>query len=164
MKSNRKVSLSKEAGILTFLPILITLWTVTVGERRRRQLWRLKIGKDPGEHPAILIVDLHQTADIKLNVEQFLQRQQIQIDASRWFVVNRTIRLTAEHMPDLAKAISDTVADIIRSGADVVHVFYAGPVVPAMFVGVQLRTYRALLYQWNQTISTFEPWGPLHYP
>ena len=150
-------------GLLTFIPILITAWQVTLGEKRTRLKWFIDVSSDPGKKPTILIIDLFEKSEIKPSVIQYLKRKDIQVEKNRIFEVNRSTWLKPDDMPALAKEIHDAVADIIRSGSDVVHVFYAGPVMPSMFVGLQLATCRAILYQWDKTQSTFENWGPLHY-
>lgn len=150
-------------GIVAFIPILITAWQVTLGESRRRRKWFKETIKDLGETPAVLIIDLFEKAEIRTNVEQFLGREKIKVDKSRVFEIIRNKWLKPEDMPDIAQEIHDNVANIIRAGTDVVHVFYAGPVMPPMLIGVQLVTCRALLYQWDKNNSTFVCWGPLHY-
>lgn len=155
--------LSVVIGILTIIPVLITAWHVTLGEKRKRMKWFTDVSSDPGQKPSILIIDLFEKSEIKPSVMQYTKRKSIQVEQNRIFEVNKGAWLKPEDMPALAKEIHDAVADVIRSGTDVVHVFYAGPVMPSMFVGLQLATCRAILYQWDKTQSTFVNWGPLHY-
>lgn len=151
-------------GLLIAIPVFLTWYEVTLGRKRRRRRWFQEAQEDKGQRPAILIVDLLPGKEIEASVERYRRNDAglAGVPGDRVFRVSRTNAIMPDDMPDLAADIRNRAADILRSGADSVHVFYAGPVVPAMLIGAELaNTRRIILYQHSP--AGYENWGPLKY-
>lgn len=151
-------------GLLIAIPVFWTWYEVTLGRKRRHRIWFRQAAEDKGQRPAILIVDLLPGKEIETSVERYRKDDPAlaSVPADRIFRVSRTNAVGSDDMPDLAADIRNRAADVLRSGADSVHVFYAGPVVPAMLIGAELaNTRRIILYQHSP--SGYDNWGPLKY-
>jgi len=121
-----------------------------------------KIRENPGERPAILIVDLLVGKNVRGAVEQFISKSEAlsKVDADRIFEINWKEAATPDQMKKLNDELREISSKILERGADVVHVFYAGPAICAMLVGRQLANTVPVLIYHNGT-SGYENWGPL---
>jgi hypothetical protein len=149
-------------GLVAMVPIFWTWWEVAFGRRRRHQRWFKEARTEPGSRPGILIVDLLPDKDIRSNVEHFVQAEPSlrDVPADRNFYLGRATWLTPDDLPALAREIREKSAEAGHAGVDVLHLFYAGPVVPMALIGAELaNSCRVQLYQHQQ--GTFSNWGPL---
>lgn len=136
-------------GLLALVPIVWTWWDVVFGRRRRERRWFDDIRRQPGERPAILIVDLLAGKDVRASVENFRRRQPAlaAIPDERILVVRRDRAITAQDMPDLQRELRGVAAQLLKAGADCIHCFHAGPAVVAALLGAEFANgARVLLY------------------
>ncbi len=150
-------------GLIVTLPVFWTWHAVVFGERRRRQRWFRQIQKQPGQRPALLIVDLLPGREVRAAVEVFRQTDKHlrQIPDDRIFTLTRSQILRPEDMPDLHEDIRRLAGKMLASGADRVHYYHAGPSVAAALVGAELaNTFRVILYQ-HQPGEGYRNFGPL---
>ncbi|MGK2925601.1 MAG: hypothetical protein ACSLE2_08260 [Lysobacterales bacterium] len=149
-------------GLLALVPIVWTWWDVVFGRRRRERRWFNAIRRQPGERPAILIVDLLAGKDVRASVENF-RRQQPALAAipdDRILVLHRDRAITAQDMPDLHRELRHAAAQLLKTGADCIHYFHAGPAVVAALVGAEFANgARLLLYQYGDGYYT--NFGPI---
>lgn len=149
-------------GLLALVPIVWTWWDVVFGRRRRERRWFNAIRRQPGERPAILIVDLLAGKDVRASVENF-RRQQPALAAipdERILVVRRDRAITAQDMPDLHRELRHVAAQLLKAGADCIHYFHAGPAVVAALVGAEFANgARVLLYQYGD--GCYTNFGPI---
>jgi hypothetical protein len=149
-------------GLLALVPIVWTWWDVVFGRRRRERRWFNAIRRQPGERPAILIVDLLAGKDVRPSIENF-RRQQPALAAipdERIFVVRRDRAITAQDMPDLHRELRRAAAQLSKAGADCIHYFHAGPAVVAALVGAEFANgARVLLYQYGD--GCYTNFGPI---
>jgi len=140
-------------GLLALVPIVWTWWDVVFGRRRQERRWFADIRRQPGERPAILIVDLLPGKDVRAAVEQF-RRQQPALAAipdDRVITVRRDRSLTPDDMPELHRELRRAAAQLLRAGADCIHYFHAGPAIAAAVVGAEFANgARVHLYQHDQ--------------
>ncbi len=149
-------------GIVTFFPVILTLWKVTVGEKKQRNKIFKEICNHKGERPAILVVDLKPDADIWLQVSKTIQEnaQLKSVPQDRIFRINRTKWLEPEHMPDLVDELREKIGAIMSAGVDSLFLIYAGPVTPMAIIGAELANCcRVILFQHHQ--GAYMNWGPL---
>ena len=149
-------------GLILAIPVFWTWIDVVFGERRRRRRRFQEARTQPGQRPAILILDLLTDKEIRLAVEHY--RCSIEalkdLPAERIITVTRDRRLQAEDMPELAQEIRAAAARLVAIGTDTVHYFHAGPAVPAAIVGAELaNAHRVLLYQHSP--DGYHNFGPL---
>lgn len=65
-----------------------------------------------------------------------------------------------EDMPDLVNDIRERIGEIMKSGVDIIYLFYAGPVTPMAIVGAELANCcRVILIHHFQGVYT--NFGPL---
>ena len=149
-------------GLIVTLPVLWTWYEVVFGERRRRRRWFHEARSDPGERPAILILDLLADRDIRTQVARFRSRNQRlnTIPDERIFVITRRKPLTPADMPNLQAQIRRMAARILASGADRIHFFHAGPACAAALVGAEFANAAPLLLYHYQD-GTYHNYGPL---
>lgn len=149
-------------GLLALVPIVWTWWDVVFGRRRRERRWFNAIRRQPGERPAILIVDLLAGKDVRASVENFRRRQPAlaAIPDERILVVRRDRAITAQDMPDLHRELRHVAAQLLKAGADCIHYFHAGPAVVAALVGAEFANgARLLLY--HHEAGQYSNFGPL---
>lgn len=149
-------------GLIIAVPVFWTWIDVVFGERRRRRRRFREVRRQPGQRPAILIVDLLTGRDIRLAVERYRAAHPDlnEIPPERIVVVSRERRLTADDMPELAQEIRNAGARLMASGVDTVHYFHAGPAAVAAIVGAELaNAHRVMLYQHDP--DGYRNFGPL---
>ena len=149
-------------GIITFFPVIITLWKVTVGEKRQRNKIFKEICNQSGERPAILVVDLKPDVDIWPQVSKTIQEnpQLKSVSESRIYRINRAKWLEPENMPDLVDELREKIGSIMSAGVDNIFLIYAGPVTPMAIIGAELANCcRVILFQHHQGV--YINWGPL---
>lgn len=152
-------------GILVSIPIVWTWWEVSFGARRRRRIVLEQMKQQPGSRPAILIVDLIPEKDVTSTMERYIQtRPDLRgIPNDRRFVITGAKALTPESMPAFVDDVRTRASEIVTAGVDVVHLFYAGPVIPPAIIGAEFANFgRVLLYQHQQ--GDYVNWGPLRHP
>lgn len=149
-------------GLVLAIPVFWTWIDVVFGERRRRRRRFEEARTQPGQHPAILILDLLPEKEIRLAVEHY----RCSIEVLKAIPEERIIRVTRDHwlkvenMPDLAREIRIAAARLVAMGTDTVHYFHAGPAVLAAIVGAELaNAHRVLLYQYSP--DGYRNFGPL---
>jgi len=154
-------------GIITTIPIFWTWYDVVWGQQRQKREWLKQVIQQPGTLPAILIVDLLQDKEVRVAVEHFRSRDPKlrAIPNERIFVVKHNARLNPGDSSELVQKIRDAAADILDSGADVVHYFHAGPIFSAALVGAEFAnaSCRLMLYQ-NAQDGNYVNFGPLRHP
>lgn len=149
-------------GLAIAVPVIWTWIDVVFGERRRRHRWFREVRRQPGQRPAILIVDLLTGRDIRLAVERYRAAHQDlkEVPAERIVLVSRDRRLQADDMPELAREIRAAAGRLIAAGVDTVHYFHAGPAAVAAVVGAELgNAHRVMLYQHDP--DGYRNFGPL---
>ena len=149
-------------GILIAIPVLLTWYEVTLGQRRQRRRLPRELQGNPGERPGLLILDLLPGKDVCPAVERFRQGDDLlrAIPPERQFSLARARVLTPEDMPDLHQDLRKLAARVVGEGVDVLHYFHAGPAVAAALVGAELANgCRVILYQHDQ--GTYLRFGPL---
>jgi hypothetical protein len=152
-------------GLIAAIPVFWTWWEVVFGARWRRREWFRQARRHTGERAAILVVDFLPGKDIAAAVER--ARNNIpelkDIPDSRVFRKSTEQPLTPDNMPEIHGLIRSAARDVLSAGADVVHLFYAGPAIGAAVLGAELANgARVLLYQHNQ--GQYENFGPLREP
>lgn len=159
-------SISSWITVITFVPILWIWYDMTFGRRRRHTQWLAAVRRQPGTRPAILIADLLAGKDVRAAVDRFRAKDPT-LDAipdERIFTIQRDAWLTPDDAPALIREIRKTASEILRSGADVLHYFHAGPVFAAAVVGAEFAnaSCRVILYQNEQ--GQYVNFGPLRHP
>ena len=149
-------------GIITFVPILMTLYEVKFGRKYKYAGWFNQVKNSTGSRPAIFIIDLKLNADIRTQVQKAIEADEKlkSIPNDRIFQVCRSEMLSPKDMPDLVSDIRTGMGEIMKSGIDTVHLFYAGPVSPMAIVGAEFANCcRVILYQHYQ--GEYTNFGPL---
>lgn len=149
-------------GLLALVPIVWTWWDVVFGRRRRERRWFADIRRRPGERPAILIVDLLSGKDVRAAVEQFRSQQPAlaAIPEDRVITLQRDCNLTPDDMAQLHRDLRLAAAQLLKTGADCIHYFHAGPAIAAAVVGAEFaNAARVLLYQHDR--GGYVNFGPL---
>lgn len=149
-------------GLIALVPIFWTWWDVVFGRRRRERRWFAEIRRQPGERPALLIVDLLPGKEIRASVENYrlVQPALADIAEERIGIVRRDAALRPEDMPGLQEDLRIVAAQLLKAGADCIHCFYAGPAVAAALVGAEFANgARVLLY--HHEGSGYTNFGPL---
>ncbi len=137
-------------GMTLTVPTFGTWWSVTLGRRRRLARMHSAERANPGERPAVLIVGLLPGRDIGPSVHGFLARNPVlatiapeRVEHVRW-----NDAIVPDHVAAVQDLVHRAVARLLLSGADTLHVFYAGPVATAGMLGAELaNTRRVLMYQ-----------------
>jgi hypothetical protein len=149
-------------GLAALVPVLWTWWEVVIGRRRRERRWFADIRRQPGERPAILIVDLLSGKDVRAAVEHFRRQQPAlaAIPEDRVITLRRDCNLTPDDMAKLHGDLRAVAAQLLKSGADCIHYFHAGPAIAAALVGAEFANgARVLLYQHDR--GGYVNFGPL---
>jgi hypothetical protein len=153
-------------GIATAVPIFWLWIDHLVGRRRQHRKWLAQLRQSVGVQPAVLIVDLLPGKDVTAAVERHLAEHESlrSIDRKRIFKVVREKTLRPEDSAELVRDIQNIAGEILRSGADVLHYFHAGPVFAAALVGAEFANAgcKMLLYQNEQ--GRYTNFGPLRHP
>ena len=137
-------------GLIIAVPVIWTWIDVVFGQPRRRRRWFREVRQQPGQRPAILILDLLTGRDIRLAVEHYRVGHDglRDIPEDRIVTVSRSHRITADDMPDLSRDIRMAASTLIVAGVDTVHYFHAGPAAVAAVVGAELaNAHRVMVYQ-----------------
>ena len=94
-------------GIITFVPILMTLYEVKFGRKYKYAGWFNQVKNSTGSRPAIFIIDLKPNADIRTQVQKAIEADEKlkSIPNDRIFQVCRSEMLSPKDMPDLEYAI-----------------------------------------------------------
>jgi hypothetical protein len=152
-------------GLLSLVPIVWTWWDVAFGRRRRERRWFAEISRQPGERPAILIVDLLPGKDVRAAVENFRHTvpQLAAIPDERIHTIAHAQALTPADLPELHRELRAAAAQLLKAGADCIHYFHAGPAIAAALVGAEFANgARVLLYQ--HEAGSYRCFGPLRTP
>lgn len=149
-------------GIIIAIPVFWTWWQVVFGERSRHRRWLVQVSREPGARPSALVIDLLPGRDISTCVQAYLAEAGIdlKIPEQRRATVTRERALNPNEMDALARDGLEAHARLLKTGTDVIHVFFAGPAVAAMMLGAHLRNGpRCLIYHYDQ--GRYRPYGPL---
>lgn len=153
-------------GFASLIPIVWTWLDVVYGRQSRHSKWINEVRNQVGARPTVLIVDLLPGKDVRATVERYIQTnaELKGIPAERIFTVRRESWLKPDNSEALVKEIQDNAGEILRTGTDVLHLFYAGPVFAASVVGAEFANAgcRVLLYQNEQ--GNYLNFGPLRHP
>jgi hypothetical protein len=148
------------------IPIFWIWIDILLGKRRRHKKWLQQIRKNPGNKPAVLIVDFLQGKNISASVEKFINGTAglDSIPDNRKFCISRGKSLKPDDIAGIVIELREKSAEILSSGSDVLHLFYAGPVFAAALVGAEFSNSgcRVLLYQNDQ--GNYVNFGPLRHP
>ena len=149
-------------GLIIAVPVVWTWFDVVIGQRRRRRRWFRDACLNPGERPAILVVDLLTSKDVRTSVENFRQQdeQLRMVPRDRIVRVSRVKRLTPDQMPELLWDIRRAVGELIAGGVDTVHCFHAGPALVSALVGAEL-TNACLVLLYQHEANGYRNFGPL---
>jgi hypothetical protein len=154
-------------GVILAFPVFWTWYDVVVGQQRRRRRWFEHVRREPGQRPAILIVDLKADADIRAQVENFRMGDERlrEIPEARIGRVFRDKPLAIEDLAELLAEVRNRAADFMRQGVDTVHLFYAGPLAPMAMIGAQFSNgFKVLVYQHRPgSGGVYDNWGPLQH-
>jgi hypothetical protein len=151
-------------SLVLAVPVFWTWYDVVIGRHRRARQWFRQVSRDPGQRPAILIVDLLPGKDMRAQVQHYIAGcpELASIPEDRRFYLTRDTPLTPDDLPDLVRELRAKAADIARAGCDTVHCFYAGPVTFAAVIGAEFANgARLLFYQHHQ--GSYANWGPVRY-
>ena len=149
-------------GLIALVPIIWTWWDVVFGRRRRERRWFAEISRQPGERPAILIVDLLPGKDVHATVENFRRAvpELAAIPDARILSIVREQPLTPADLPELHRELRATAAQLLKAGTDCIHYFHAGPAIAAALVGAEFANgARVMLYQHEG--GSYRNFGPL---
>lgn len=149
-------------GLLALVPIVWTWWDVVFGRRRRERRWFADIRRQPGERPAILIVDLLSGKDVRAAVEQFRSQQPAlaEVPDERIVTVRRDAQIKPEDMPALHRELRDAAARLLKMGTDRIHYFHAGPAAVAALVGAEFANGACVMfYQYGS--GSYANFGPI---
>lgn len=159
--------LSAWGQMATFLLVLWTWYTVTIGRGWRYRRWFTEASMAAGQRPGILMIDLSPKSNIAAQVESFRSQQPAlkDITSDRSFLIERTRDLSANDMTALVDELRKKQYEMSRCGIDTVHLFYAGPVAFAPIVGGELvNSFKVLLYHRNKDTGAYECWGAIRHP
>ena len=154
-------------GLVVTVPIFWTWWELIFGRRRRYRSWWKQIQKEPGERPAILIVDLNRRGDITAQVENFRQGHDLlrTIPAERTETISWQKDLTGEDMGAFYSELLPKIEKLTLTGMTNLHWFHSGPFPTAGMVGAVLANgCRVTMWQWSPQTGTYESFGPLTHP
>lgn len=149
-------------GLVALVPIFWTWWDVVFGRRRRERRWFAEISRRPGERPALLIVDLLPGKDVHAAVENFRRREPAlaEIPDERICAIVHGHVLTPADLAQLHRELREAAARLLKTGADCIHYFHAGPAIAAALVGAEFANgARVLLYQHDS--GSYRCFGPL---
>jgi hypothetical protein len=149
-------------GFVSLIPIFWTWYEIAWGSRRRYKAWFDAVRQAPGQRPGVLIVDLLQGREMRVQVENFLKgSQDLQaIPEERVRCINHLKRTNPEDLPPLVLEVRQQIATLMRQGVDTIHLFYGGPCAAAAIIGAELRNgCRVQLYNHQQ--GTYVTFGPL---
>lgn len=151
-------------GLVLAIPIVWTWLDLVIGRKRRARSWLREVRSDPGQRPALLLVDLLVDKDILAQMERYIagRPELAAIPNDRRYRLGRNKRLGPDDLADLASEIRARSADIARAGCDTVHCLYAGPAAVAALIGAEFANgTRCMIYQHSQ--GNYENWGPLRH-
>ena len=156
-------------SLVTIVPLAITVYSTTVGRRRREQIKQKRSIADAGKHPGIVILELTER-EVESTVLQFAAETDTlkqAVEEKRYYTVRadssgrRTI--VPSDMPLLERKYLENTAKAVREGCDVLHVFCGAPMPAAVLFGATLRNFgRVELYHRNKD-GQWDNWGPLTY-
>lgn len=150
-------------GLTVTLPVFWTWYEIVLGERRRRRRWFHELREEPGERPAILIVDLLPGRDIQASVEKFraADPRLASVPADRIFRLQRHKPLKPGDLPALHDQLRQTAARLLATGADRLHYFHAGPAICAALVGAEFSNALPVFLYQHRPEGGYHNYGPL---
>jgi len=156
---------SAVVGVVGAAITLLGAFRKVVFRECRRWLWIRQARKHVGQRPVLLVVDFLPGKNIDAAVA--LARQNTpslrDIPDERVIRINIEQWLTPDAMPKAHGLIHRAARDALATGADVIHLFYAGPCIGAALVGAELaNTAKVLVYQHDQ--GAYRNFGPLRLP
>lgn len=148
-------------GLVLAIPVFWTWWQVVFGERRRQRKLFQELRKAKGTRPGILILDLLPGRNVRMQVEQYRQQDDVlkTIPDERLEQVIRSEWLTPEAMPKLHEEIRWKLDRLMQQGVNRIHLFLAGPVVGAAVAGAAMGNMPVTVYQYQQ--GEYINFGPL---
>ncbi len=150
-------------GLLISIPVFLS-WYYLWQERRYKRRMYKQILKKPGKRPCVLIIDVLPKADIYNQVLHYCQSNPAlkDIPKERYFKLNHSSIFTPEQMAQFQRSLDAKFQRITQSGADAIHLFFAGPLAAAMVVGAEFANVLTYIYQYDRNKGTYIPFGPLN--
>jgi len=154
----------------TFAFVLLTYLFV---KRRQRVLERKILDEfrgNPGSKPAVFILDLYKSGDIKHDVVGYMsQNAQLKdIGDDRIVVLSDKDlscgnNISPENIQEFLGVLQRKENELRQVGFDVIHYFHGGPAMIAALIGARWGNQRRVdLYQHTPGIG-YQNWGPLRY-
>lgn len=156
---------SQLIGILTIVPAVAAFLGVRSLQRQRRQIIQ-QLQATPGSRPALLIVSVNKPITLQVEAWRRQQEHLRDIPEERVFKLEWDKHLGAEDLDDFLARFREKRAEIMRTGADKIHLFYGGPVVVAAQIGAELKNgCPVILYHLDSSgTGQYANWGPLERP
>lgn len=150
-------------GLVLAIPVFWTWWQVVFGEQRRQRKLFQELRKAKGTCPGILILDLLPGRNVRMQVEQYRQQDNVlkAIPDDRLEQISRSKKLTPETMLELHTEIRQKLDALMQQGVNRIHLFLAGPVVGAAIVGAAMGNMPVTVYQYQQ--GDYINFGPLKF-
>jgi len=152
-------------GIAAFVPIVFAAWEyVAYISREEKALERIR--REPGESPAVLLVEANEDGGSSRNqVQKFLGRQAgfktMDFDRDLHVVLHEG-SLTDADLDGLIRRVREEYQKIAEMGADRIHLFLRVPVVMGAMVGeVLANRIPVVVYHYDRTMG-YQNWGLLH--
>ncbi len=150
-------------SLLLAIPVIWT-WIILLGEKRqKKKIWK-EARKTTGNLPAVLIIDMLPDKDISSNIRQYLNTEKSfkKLPEERIISLCWDKSLVPEDMPEFATKLRKKIGEIYQTGADRIHLFFAGPAVAATVIGSELsNNIPTTLYQFDVTKGSYINFGPL---
>lgn len=141
-------------SIMMAIPVWWTWYAVLYGKKRKYRKWQEKMRKNPGKIPCILGVDAKIGGDPESAIRRFCldseALKEIVNNKDRCFWLHWKQNLVPEDMEVFRTKLLEKITEMFHSGADTIHLFYAGPVTLAFLIGGELaNSGRVMLYQYQ---------------
>ena len=154
-------------GLLLAIPVLWTWYEVTLGQKKRLRRQQARAIKQPGQQPAVLIIDLNTNGQVETAVKKHLSKNAAlkDIPADRIYRLCRDTAISPKDMADLRQHIRKLASTMMTAGVDTVHFFYSGPVVvPPMVGAIFSNSHALMLYQYDRDSGDYINFGPALLP
>lgn len=161
-------------SLLTFASAAGTFLIVTLGQKRKERQILNRLIQDPGEKPAVFIVDLVQGRNMKHDILNYLSNNENlrDINEDRIVILNEQDlscgnNVTPSDINEFIEVLRKKENELNDIGYDVIHYFHGGPAMLAALVGARWGNWgRVNLYQHSPGAAggSYQAWGPLrHY-
>jgi hypothetical protein len=150
-------------GLLMLIPVVWTWIDIAFGDRRRQRKWFDDVRRNPGERPAVLVIDLLQGKDIMAQVRNFMGSDKVlsEVKEDRIFGIMRD-GVQPEDMTRLAHELRQTASRIAGQGVTSLHLFYVGPNGLGPLFGAEFANSMSVMLYQHQN-GRYENFGPLRH-